>query len=101
MKPETIRVELMELDPDTDILRFHVKENPLDVNLNSAECQSSLKDVFSALLKLLIDTDINLELSYGAEYNRLMYLEVCNEYIKDLNRELANVKDELRSELSQ
>lgn len=101
MKLETIKVELIALDPDTDILRFHVDDKPLDVNLNSAECQSSLKGVFAVLLKLLIHSDINLQLSVGDEYKRVMYVEVCTEYINDLNRELADVKDELRSELLQ
>lgn len=99
MKPEAIKVELIAPDPDTDILSFYVDDQPIDVNLNSAECQSSLKDVFAALLKLLIYSDINLELSVGEEYKRVMYVEVCTEYINDLNRELADVKDELRKEL--
>ncbi|MDD2502756.1 MAG: hypothetical protein PHP79_01655 [Clostridia bacterium] len=99
MKPEEIKVELIAPDTDTDILRFHVGDKPLDVNLNSAECQNSLKDVFAALLKLLIYSDINLELLVGDEYKRVMYVEVCTEYINDLNRELADVKDELRNEL--
>ena len=101
MKLETIKVELLALDPDTDILRFHVDESTLDVNLNSADCQSSLKDVFAVLIKHLIHSDINLELSVSNEYNRVMYIEVCTEYIKDLNREIAVVKEELRKELLQ
>lgn len=99
MKQETINVELMELSPDDDILRFHVEGESLDVNLNSAECQNSLKNVFSTLLRFLIHSDINLELSYNTEYKRIMYVEVCKEYIKDLNRELASIKDEIRAEL--
>lgn len=91
----------MALDSDTDILRFHVGETPLDINLNSAECQSSLKDVFAALLNLLIHSDINLQLMVSKDYSRVMYVEVCTEYIKDLNRELEDIKDELRNELVQ
>jgi hypothetical protein len=100
MNQEIINVELLALDTDTDILRFYVGEESLDVNLNSPACQGPLKDIFSVLLRRLIHLDIKLELSVNEEYKRAMYIEVCTEYINDLNRELADVKDELRSELS-
>ena len=99
MKQETIKVELLAFDPDTDILRFYVSEKLADINLNSSECQSSLKEIFAILLKSLIHSDLELELSVNEAYKRTMYVEVCTEYIKDLNRELADVKDELRREL--
>lgn len=100
MNQEIIKVELLEKDLNTDILRFHVEEEPLEVNLNSAKCQGQLKDVFAVLLQKIISSDIKLELSVNDEYNRCMYIEVCKEYINDLNRELADIASELRNELS-
>ena len=99
MKQKTINVELLSVDPDTDILRFNFEKEPLDVNLNSSECQNSLKDIFAVLLKNLIHFDVELLLSVNKEYNRVMYIEVCTEYIKDLKRELTEIKVDLRKEL--
>ena len=33
------------------------------------------------------------------DYGRQMYIEVCEEYIKDLNRELASSKEIIRKEM--
>lgn len=101
MNQEIIKVDLLEADSETDILRFYVSYKPIDVNLNSSACQGSLKNIFAILLRRLIHSDIKLELSVNQEYKRAMYIEVCTEYIKDLNRELAEVTEELRRELSQ
>ena len=95
MKQEKVKVELLPTDSETDILRFYVGASPLDVNLNSPECQTELKNIFSVLLKTLIDADIELELSVNDNYPRIMYKEVCTEYIIDLNRELTEIKEEI------
>ncbi len=100
MNHEIIKVNLLEADPDTDILRFYVTDEPIDVNLNSSACQGQLKNIFAILLRRLIRSDIKLELSVNEGYKRVMYIEVCTKYIEDLNRELAEVSEELRRELS-
>ena len=98
MTPETIEVWLKAQDSETDILEFHLEHN-LVVNLNSPNCQTELKTVFSALLRKMLINDIILELKVEDGFNRIMYVEVCKEYIGDLNRELIQVASELRSEL--
>ena len=100
MNQMIIKVELLEEDSDTDILRFHIGEDLLSVNLNSKNCQADLKSVFSALLNMMVTNDIRLELEVNPDFNRVMYKEVCNQYIEDLNRELNEVKEELRAELN-
>ena len=100
MNQVTIKVELLETDKDTDVLRFFVSEPPIDVNLNSSECQASLKSVFSILLERIVSEDIKLELEINPSFTRQLYKDVCPEYINDINRELNEVKEKIRNQLN-
>lgn len=100
MNQKIIKVELCAVDSDIDLLRFHIDEdNIMDVNLNDSSCQNSLKKVFSALLEKMIAQDIKLEYQVSIGYERKMYIEVCKEYIDDINRELLEMADKLRHEI--
>lgn len=99
MNQETINVTLLAIDENTDVLRFAIGEKELDINLNDAECQAAMKNMFSILLQKAIHSDVVLKLTVAPDYTRGMYIEVCEEYIKDLNREIAEVIDTIRREL--
>ena len=99
MNQEIIKVELLAIDADTDVLRFHISQDFIDVNLNDDACQSDFKKVFSRLIQKAIGTDITLELLISDDYTRGMYKEVCIEYISDLNRELSDITVKLRDAL--
>lgn len=101
MNQEIIEVLLTSEDADTDALIFKIDGNQLVVNLNSPDCQSAFKNIFAELLRKLVKDDIVLELNIDDGFNRLLYKEVYEEYIKDLNRELNECKDDLRKQLSQ
>ena len=101
MNQEIIEVLLTSEDADTDALIFKIDGNQLVVNLNSPDCQSAFKNIFAELLRKLVKDDIVLELNIDDGFNRLLYKEDYEEYIKDLNRELNECKDELRKQLSQ
>ena len=59
-----------------------------------------MKSMFSVLLKKAVHTNLSLKFSAAPGYTRGMYIEVCEEYIKDLNRELCEVVDAIRNELN-
>lgn len=99
MNQETINVILFALDDDNDILRFSIDGKNLDINLNKSDCQNAMKNMFSVLLKKAVNTDLSLEFSANPGYTRGMYIEVCEEYVKDLNRELSEVVERIRNEL--
>lgn len=101
MNQEIIEVLLTSEDADTDALIFKIDGNQLMVNLNSPDCQSAFKNIFAELLRKLVKDDIVLELNIDEGFNRMLYKEVYEEYIKDLNRELNECKDDLRKQLSQ
>lgn len=100
MSQKIINATLLEKDAETDILRFEIDSIAVDVNLNSDNCQNSLKEVFSLILNKAIDSDIEVKFNVADGYSRVMYMEVCSEYIKDINRELLEVIEVLRTELS-
>ncbi len=102
MNPRIIKVILKAID-DIDVLVFQLNEDEPDeyvVNLNSTDSQGSLKHVFSALLNILIEEEIKLELEIADGYKKGLYKDVCNEYITDLNRELIQVKSTILNELA-
>lgn len=99
MNQEIINVTLLAPDESTDVLRFSFCDGNIDVNLNDACCQNDMKRMFSSLLKCAIHADITLEFQVAPDYSRGMYIEVCKEYINDLNRELSEVAENIRTEL--
>lgn len=86
---------------DVDYLCFEISDEcKISVNLNSSESQKELKKVFSNLLSILINNDIDIVFKKSDDYARHMYIDVCEEYIKDLNRELSSVGRLMRKELN-
>lgn len=100
MNQEIIKATLLEQD-EADILCFEIEEEHLDVNLNSSECQNALKKLFTLILEEAIYGSIEIKLEIQEGYSRGMYIEVCKEYIKDLNRELKEVKEIIEKEISE
>ena len=85
---------------DVDYLCFEISEEcKYPINLNSDESPKQLKEMFSKLLSELIDSDIETIFEKSEEYSRRLYIDVCEEYVKDLNRELRSVSLKLRKDL--
>lgn len=98
----TINV-LLTVKGEEDVLIFDLDdENPDDysIDLNSESNQSQLKKVFSKLLEILLEDDIELKYSVSEDYTKGLYKDVCEEYIHDLNSEIANVKSQLSNMLN-
>ena len=89
MSRRTIDVLLTTLGEDRDVLRFKITEDSnLDIDLDSSTCQASIKKLFSEILTLALNEDINFEFSTEDGFPRELYKDVCEEYIKDITREL-------------
>lgn len=94
---------LLSVIGENDVLNFILDEDKPEeyiVNLNSDTSQAELKRVFSKLLKLMIENDIQLELKIAEGYSRVLYKEVCTEYIDNLNREISSVAESVRKDIS-
>lgn len=93
----------LTVSAEVDVLVFGLSDEEPDgymVNLNSAVSQNEFKKVFSKLLQLLLEEDIVLKLVIAEGYGKGLYKDVCKEYIDDLNRELAQVKESLKKEIA-
>lgn len=89
MNPRTIDVILTTLGNDRDVLRFHITENStIDIDLDSSTCQTEIKRLFSEILKQAINEDIAFKFSVEDGFPRELYKDVCEEYIRDISREL-------------
>lgn len=88
-------------DTNDDILAFMFDNAKSIIHLNTDSCQIELKEVFSKLLTLSLENDVILNLIIEDGYNRGLYKDVCTEYISELQRELDNVKDSIRKELTE
>ena len=102
MSQETIQVKLMANESNDDVLEFSFEEKPIIVNLNSSDSQNELKVVFAALLKEVVVADNvpKLEFVVNDNYSRVLYKEVCSEYISDLNKEVEEIYKKVKNEIN-
>lgn len=88
---------------DTDTLQFVFDKETEEcyfINLNSDSNQDKIKDIFTKLLSLLSNDDVVLNYKVENGYSKVLFKEVCEEYIKDLNQELKSVREELKRTLA-
>lgn len=81
---------VLKKNNNDDLLEFNFSDIYV-VNLNSDNSQNELKIVFSKLLEELFDNPIELKLIYSENYKSGLYIDVCEEYIKELNKEIKEV----------
>ena len=94
---------LLTVVGESDVLNFMLDQEKPDeyvVNLNSDTSQSELKKVFSKLLALIIENDVELVLKIAEGYSKVLYIDVCTVYIDDLNREISSVAESVRKDVS-
>lgn len=96
MNPEVFNVELKEFEGEDCLVFEFPEDRTCVVNLNDSSGNQALKDAFSNILELLVSTDIELRLSIQNGYKRGLYIEVCKEYIEDLNREIRETREEIK-----
>lgn len=93
-----VRVHL-EKREEQDYMIFEFEEESV-VCLNNESSHNELKLVFSKLLAILIVGAVKLEFINVKEYSTGLYIDVCKEYINDLNREISNVRKNIPEKLS-
>lgn len=102
MMREVINVELKEQD-GSDILKFNVTDEDfkdgISVNLNSDEGRKDLAQLFSILLRHMLESKIELQLKVDSDYEKGLYKDVATEYIEALNKEIDKVYETMKSEL--
>lgn len=92
-----IKVKLEKVDKN-DFMVFKFDEN-IKVCLNEESGQQDLKRVFSVLLEELLKTSVELEYEENKEYKVGLYIDVCKEYLNDLNKEIFSVYKKIPEKL--
>lgn len=103
MSREKVKVELRQSD-GKDLLVFDIKaeddQNDYLLTLSdSKNSQNELKKIFTRLLEILLEKDIELDLIMDESFKGNLIEDVCKEYLKDLNTELKNVKAKIKDEV--
>ena len=88
----------LEKRENKDYLVFGFEE-AAEVCLNDDESQNNLKSIFVKLLTEITKYPIELQFLEKPEYKTGLYIDVCKEYIKDLNKEIANVRKNMPEKL--
>ena len=81
----------LEKRENKDYLVFGFEE-VAEVCLNDDESQNNLKSIFVKLLMEITKYPVELQFLENPEYKTGLYIDVCKEYIKDLNKEITNVR---------
>lgn len=63
------------------------------------ESQNNLKSIFVKLLTEITKYPVELQFLENPEYKTGLYIDVCKEYIKDLNKEIMNVRKNMPEKL--
>lgn len=95
-----LNVKLFAEGEDEDILAFCFAEGEGRISLNSDSSQVQMMEVFSKLVYLCINNDVELSLEIEEEYKRSLYKDVCQEYVRELQREMNNVREKIRREFN-
>ena len=88
----------LEKRENKDYLVFDFEETA-EVCLNKDASQNDLKSIFVKLLTEITKHPIELHFLENSEYKTGLYIDVCKEYIKDLNKEITNVRKNIPEKL--
>jgi len=89
-----IEAKLWVDDSGEDILSFSL-DPEIHVRLTDVQGVNDLKDLFVEILSNLILGDVSVELQDSSEYENQMYKEICEEYIIELNKDIAEARKNL------
>lgn len=64
------------------------------IDLNSDD-QSKLKDVFYKIIELCLEEDFEFNLEIADGYDKNLYIEISEEYIKQLNAEIVKIRERI------
>lgn len=84
----------LEAVEDLDYMVFDF-DNEKRVCMNDENCQNDLKSVFITLLENLLNYDIELKFVAKKEYKKGLFIDVCKEYVNELNREISEVESNI------
>jgi len=83
---------------DQDLLVF-MMEKEHKIQLNSSDCQQCIKELFSDILTLMLRKAVTINLRVEDSYSNTLMIDVCKAYVKDLNKEIAQISKTLPEDI--
>lgn len=80
-----------------DVMRF-MFEQPMDVSLTGTNGTKDLKELFARLMGLILKDDVQVTFEKTSGYENQMYVDVCSEYVRALNKELTEAREKVKRE---
>lgn len=97
MTAQIVKASLVLDDDGHNLLRFDVGGTNQDLDLDDETNEEQIKNLFDALLMLMVDEEIQVTADIPEERARDLYGEVCTAYIEQLNTELGRVQSKMNS----
>ena len=99
MKTVNIKAKVLKTNSDEDSLRFYITETEqIDISLTGDTGNSDLKKLFERLINLQLADDVFVQYEENDEYENVMYKQACKEYIRKLQTELDQVRQNIKEE---
>lgn len=76
-----------------DVLTLYLKNGSVEIDFNNNE-QNYLREVFYSIIENVFEEDFEFEYRTGDNYEKKLYIEIAQEYIKQLNSEIRSIKEE-------
>ena len=75
-----------------DVLTLDLKNESVEIDFNNNE-QNYLREVFYSIIENVLEEDFEFEYRTADNYEKKLYIEIAQEYIKQLNSEMRSIKD--------
>ena len=90
---------LLKEESEKDVLEFKIKQGLImQIDLNSKD-QTYLRELFYHIINQAFVEDFEFSLNVDPNYKKSLYIEISQEYIKQLNLELRKIIQDIPEEL--
>ena len=83
-----------------DILTLDLKNESVEIDFNNNE-QNYLREVFYSIIENVLEEDFEFEYRTADNYEKKLYIEIAQEYIKQLNSEMRSIKEEAQRDFAE
>ena len=88
---------LLTEEKGKDVLQLNLVNGTVNIDFNSTD-QTSLRNVFYAIINNILQEDFEFELDISEGYKKQLYIDIAQEYLKQLNTELKSIKEQAKQD---
>lgn len=83
-----------------DVLTLDLKNESVEIDFNNND-QNYLREVFYSIIENVLEEDFEFEYRTADNYEKKLYIEIAQEYIKQLNSEMRSIKEEAQRDFAE